>query len=197
MDLAIWILVLSVSGITIMLWKKTSDLKNEISRIKSLLRVIETRLIELPDENLELVKRLQIQLLRLASGKPLTKEMILSGKTFMDISPEDALMLFENEKDKIFLLDVRTPEEYNTRRIPDARLIPLNDLKHSFKNELPNEASKIFIYCAGGDRSREACEFLSLQGYVNIYNLRGGIKQWKGPTEVEEEIQLIHIEKGS
>jgi len=59
------------------------------------------------------------------------------------------------------------------------------------------EALKIFVYCAGGDRSREACEFLSLQGYVNVYNLRGGIKQWIGPTEAEEENQLIHIEKGS
>ena len=197
MDFAIWILVLSVSGITITLWRKTSDLNNEISRIKSLLRVIETRLIELPEENVEAISRLQIQLLRLASGLPLTKEMILSGKPFMDISPEDAHTLFEKEKDEIFLLDVRTPKEYNTRRIPGARLIPLNDLKHHFKSELPNEALKIFVYCAGGDRSREACEFLSLQGYVNVYNLRGGIKQWIGPTEAEEETQLIHIEKGS
>jgi rhodanese-related sulfurtransferase len=162
--------------------------------MKALHHVIETRLMEIPEQNTEAMNRLRIQLLRLASGKPVTKEMILSGQPYMDLETFEAKKFYEEEKNRVFLLDVRTAQDYNKKRIPGAKLIPVQELENRYQTEIPLDASKILVYCARGERSRTACEFLSRQGYTNIYNLKEGINQWPGPTEEESEFQLIHIE---
>jgi len=48
--------------------------------------------------------------------------------------------------------------------------------------EIPKDGRKTLVYCAGGERSAAACEFLSRQGYENLYNLAGGFHAWSGPT---------------
>jgi len=194
MNLALSVLALVALIIAVRVWRKTSDLNQEVSRMKALHHVIETRLMELPEQNIEAMNRLRIQLLRLASGNPVSKEMILSGQPFMDLMASNAQKIFEEEKDRIFLLDVRTAQENNKKRIPGSKLIPIQELERRYQSEVPLDASKVVVYCARGERSRNACEFLSQQGYANIYNLQGGIDQWPGPTEEGSEVQLIHIE---
>ena len=51
------------------------------------------------------------------------------------------------------------------------------------------------MYCMGGDRSRMACDFLSLKGYTNLYNVSDGLQGWRGSTEGEGEINVIQIER--
>lgn len=76
------------------------------------------------------------------------------------------------------LLDVRQPGEYEQERIPGAKLIPLPDLPGRISELDP--AKPLIAYCAVGGRSRAAAQYLSGQGFREVYNLTGGVGAWHG-----------------
>ena len=76
----------------------------------------------------------------------------------------------------IFLLDVRTPEEYQQIRIEGAHLIPIDQIVKRI-GELPKDRP-ILVYCAVGSRSSQVANYLARLGYPTIYNLNGGIYAW-------------------
>ena len=78
--------------------------------------------------------------------------------------------------DKIFLLDVREPHEYEWAKIEGSKLIPLGQLPTSL-NQLDRE-TEIVAYCHKGMRSADAVGFLLQQGFSNVKNLIGGIDSW-------------------
>jgi rhodanese-related sulfurtransferase/rubrerythrin len=85
------------------------------------------------------------------------------------------------------LLDVRQPREFEQSRIPGSKLIPLPDLPGRI-SELDSD-KPILTYCAIGGRSRAAAQYLSGQGFKEVYNLKGGIAGWQdakasGPAEM-------------
>ncbi len=78
--------------------------------------------------------------------------------------------------EKLFVLDVRNPEEYQICRIPGSTLIPLPQLPQRFE-ELGKDR-EIVIQCKSGMRSLKAQQFLRGQGFENTKNLKGGILAW-------------------
>jgi adenylyltransferase/sulfurtransferase len=78
--------------------------------------------------------------------------------------------------EKLFVLDVRNPEEYQICRIPGSTLIPLPQLPQRFQ-ELDKDR-EIVIHCKSGMRSLKAQQFLRGQGFENTKNLKGGILAW-------------------
>ena len=103
------------------------------------------------------------------------KGLIFSN--FHNIEPVKAYNLLQKEKDRVVLLDVRTPEEVNSDgKIPDSILIPLDELPN--KIDLLPKDKKIIVYCRSGIRSVSASRLLSSLGY-DVYNLSGGLKNWK------------------
>jgi len=78
------------------------------------------------------------------------------------------------------VVDVRTPQETAAGMIPGALRIPVDEIEQRMK-ELPRDGRRTLVYCAGGSRSAAACEFLSRQGYEELYNLEGGFQSWSGP----------------
>ncbi|NLD92120.1 MAG: rhodanese-like domain-containing protein [Fibrobacter sp.] len=78
----------------------------------------------------------------------------------------------------IFILDVRTPAEYQEGRIPGAVLIPIYELADRV-NELDAYKNKpLFVYCRSGNRSIVAIQILTKQGFKNLLHLNRGIKSW-------------------
>ncbi|MBV9868011.1 MAG: molybdopterin-synthase adenylyltransferase MoeB [Abitibacteriaceae bacterium] len=77
---------------------------------------------------------------------------------------------------RLTLLDVREPQEWDITHLPDAKLIPLNDLPDRM-NEL-DTADDIVAYCHHGMRSAKAIGFLQKMGYKKLKNLAGGIDAW-------------------
>ena len=77
--------------------------------------------------------------------------------------------------EKVFLLDVREPYEYEIANLK-AQLIPLGELNTRL-DEL-NKEQEIVVYCHHGNRSRYAVEFLQSQGFQSVKNLTGGIEAW-------------------
>ncbi len=77
----------------------------------------------------------------------------------------------------IFLLDVRTAQEYQQVRLENARLVPIDQLLKRL-SELPKDRP-ILVYCAVGSRSSQVGNYLARLGYPKVYNLYGGIYAWK------------------
>ena len=80
------------------------------------------------------------------------------------------------QNEKLFLLDVREPHEYQYARIAGSVLIPLNQIPQRL-NEL-NRDQEIVVICHHGMRSQQAAGYLVQSGFKNIANLSGGIDAW-------------------
>ena len=88
----------------------------------------------------------------------------------------------KKNQDDILVLDVREDWEREVSKITPSTHIPLGEFTSPSGPELPSEFStdkKIVIYCKAGVRSRMACEALKEKGFNNLYNLSGGILNWK------------------
>ncbi len=72
-----------------------------------------------------------------------------------------------------YLLDVRTPEEWNLGHHEKAILVPIG----SFVTELPkiitNKNSKILLYCKKGIRAEASAKIAERLNYNNIFWLDG------------------------
>lgn len=89
-------------------------------------------------------------------------------------SPAAQKMLRENAE--LYLLDVRTPQEYFQARLAGSRLIPIDNFLARI-GEIPTDRP-LLIYCAVGSRSSQVAEYLVRKGYPEVYDLRGGIEAW-------------------
>lgn len=89
-----------------------------------------------------------------------------------DIGVDEAYRMY---KDGAFLLDVRTQEEWDEYHVPNAILIPLNELPKRL-NEIP-QGKEIAVICRSGNRSQEGRDILLNAGY-NAASVIGGIKEW-------------------
>jgi len=86
--------------------------------------------------------------------------------------------LVAREKGKSFaLIDVRSPEEYQSCHVPGAKLIALNTLM-ARANDFP-EQGDVFVICHSGARSAQAADYLAQQcGRTNLTNIEGGTMAW-------------------
>ena len=78
-------------------------------------------------------------------------------------------------RDEVFFLDVRKPEELMLGMIDGAKNIPLQKLRQHI-NEIPKN-KRIITYCQTGQRSYFASRVLKQLGY-DVYNLTGGYKTY-------------------
>jgi len=92
-----------------------------------------------------------------------------------NISAREAKVLLDGNK-KIFLMDVRTPEEFSRGRLPGAVLIPIGELERRIA-EVPGNRT-IVVYCTVGSRSNTAAKLLAQKGYRNVYNITYGLLDW-------------------
>ncbi len=83
--------------------------------------------------------------------------------------------------DPHLVLDVRSPAEHASWRIPGSLNVPLTDLAGRMA-ELPQDRH-LMVHCLGGYRSTIACSMLKEHGYDRLTDLAGGIGAWTGPTE--------------
>ncbi|NTV64900.1 MAG: rhodanese-like domain-containing protein [Oscillochloris sp.] len=97
-------------------------------------------------------------------------------KTLGQISVSD-LKAKLDANENVFLLDVRTPEEFTQDgHVAQATLIPLDQLD-SRLSELPTD-KPILCICRSGNRSTTACNDLLARGY-DATNVTGGTNAWK------------------
>jgi rhodanese-related sulfurtransferase len=98
-----------------------------------------------------------------------------------DVNTEQAHALLRERQGQVCLLDVRTPKEHKSHRIPGSVLVPVQDLGGRVVELDP--AQPTLVYCEHGVRSRAAAAFLRQRGFREVFHLRGGIVTWDGPFE--------------
>ena len=104
--------------------------------------------------------------------------------SYKQISMDEAVTMMAEETDYI-ILDVRTPEEFAEKHIPNAINVPNETIGENEIPELPRKDQMILVYCRSGNRSKQASEKLVKLGYTNIYEF-GGINDWTGETVGEK-----------
>ena len=90
------------------------------------------------------------------------------------IEPEELKKKLENHEN-VFLLDVRTPEEFQDYKIESSVNIPITELQRRM-NEIPKN-KEIITICEHGNRSLRAAYVLNKNGYKAL-SLTGGMEVW-------------------
>jgi glyoxylase-like metal-dependent hydrolase (beta-lactamase superfamily II)/rhodanese-related sulfurtransferase len=116
----------------------------------------------------------------------------------LEIEPDDLKERLDSGQD-IYILDVRTPEEYQAWRISYDRyqnppLIPIDQL-FGLQTKTPEHIPKhkeIVTVCAHGNRSMMAAKLLSRLGY-NVKSVRGGMSGWNAIYDIAK----IHTKSDS
>lgn len=91
------------------------------------------------------------------------------------ISSRDAKALLEKNRN-VYLLDVRSPQEYGQGKLAGSALIPVGQLERRIA-EVPKD-KPVLVYCAVGSRSGYAAGLLVRRGYKEVYNMTDGIVGW-------------------
>jgi rhodanese-related sulfurtransferase len=89
------------------------------------------------------------------------------------VSVDEAHQMYQ---DGTFVLDVRTPEEWNDFHAPNTTLIPLDELAARV-NELPKD-QPILVVCRSGNRSKTGRDILVQAGF-NATSMEGGLNAWR------------------
>jgi rhodanese-related sulfurtransferase len=90
------------------------------------------------------------------------------------ISIQEAHELYQQG---VFLLDVRTQEEWDEFHAPNTTLIPLDQLG-SRLSELPQD-EPIVVVCRSGNRSQAGRDILLANGYEPTTSMAGGLNAWR------------------
>jgi len=170
-------------------------LSRELSQVKREHYYLEQKLKALPRQVESAVEPLRVHTALLARGRHVSGDLIRTGQLYHEISAEEVSQLIgQHSTDAtLLLLDVRTSAEFAKRRLPGAKLLPVEEIELRYRTEIPLTAEKILVYCASGDRSRLACDFLSRHEYSNIYYMKNGLQGWQGLVEGQEQGSLIQI----
>ena len=93
---------------------------------------------------------------------------------------EAVTLIEDNQQNPNFvILDVRTPEEFTAGHIEGA--INIDFYNEAFKDHLNSldKGKKYLIYCRTARRTGEALKIMDDLGFVEVYNMLGGIVQWE------------------
>ena len=93
------------------------------------------------------------------------------------LEPAEFQAKFQLTKGAI-LLDVRTEEEVSGGALAGQKNIVYDDLFATKLSDL--EHKPIFVYCGSGIRSAKAAAILKEKGYEPVYEMKGGMKAWRG-----------------
>ena len=96
----------------------------------------------------------------------------------INVSIDEAKELLEKEDD-LFILDVRTKEEFEEAHIEGAVQIPVDELKARLAEIENYKDAPMLIYCRSGNRSSVAVEILLENNFTEIYHMNDGFMNWK------------------
>ncbi|TLS49982.1 rhodanese-like domain-containing protein [Paenibacillus antri] len=100
----------------------------------------------------------------------------MAGKYSKDMLPQEVKERLA-KGEKLNILDVREPEEWESGHIPNAKHLPLGSIGQRLSELDPTQS--YIIVCRGGNRSGLACELLEELGY-DVTNMPGGMSHWQG-----------------
>jgi thioredoxin len=106
----------------------------------------------------------------LAGIAPIAAQIKLKAKDFKQT--------LENTPNAL-LLDVRTQKEIDRSYLPNAVYLDFYDSSFVTMLDRLDTSRPIFVFCAIGVRSADAAAMLRQRGFKDVYDLKGGIINWK------------------
>lgn len=89
------------------------------------------------------------------------------------------------------LIDVREQEEWDEMHIPQALLIPKDQITARIQATVTDKTLPIYLLCKGGVRSLYAAQHLIDLGYQEVYSVDGGLIAWlKAGYAVKQPIRM-------
>jgi metal-sulfur cluster biosynthetic enzyme/rhodanese-related sulfurtransferase len=174
--------IVALALLVFSLTRRLADAERKLGDLASLSR----RLDDLRNDLTRGLALTRTHLADVATGTPPPADVITRGTPYRGIEAAPALVLYEQQPD-LFVLDVRTPAEFNAGHIPRAHSIPLDELEDRL-GELPPRDRQVLVACAAGGRSASACEVLAEHGWTRLLTLMGGMHAWVGPRERDASI---------
>ena len=108
----------------------------------------------------------------------------------MQIEPRDlAKRIAAGEP--VYLLDVRTREEFEAVKLADAHLFTQELMQEILSNT--SRTNLFVVYDHTGTRSMDAAAYFQGHGFESVKSLRGGIDAWS--AEVDPKLPRYHVEQ--
>lgn len=85
------------------------------------------------------------------------------------------------------VIDVRTPEEFAAGHVPNAKNIPVDQIKARMKELESLKTADVAVICEVGGRSKAAATTLSEAGFTGIVDVQGGTRAWKAAGNTVEK----------
>jgi len=99
----------------------------------------------------------------------------MTEEPFRRIGVEEARRMLD--AGEAYAIDVREPDEWASGHIQGAQHIPLAQIL-SRPHQHVTRDNVIFV-CAVGERSGVASEMAAALGFEHVYNMQGGMTDWK------------------
>ena len=198
MTLLIIIGVGIVAGGMVLVWWRLRSLTQKVKDVARQQYDGQNELRETARQQSEALAILRLQLAQLASGKELDGTLVRTGSLYHQASADEVRQMMEGHAagtgSDLVVVDVRSQKEFLTNHVPGAKHIPFEHLETRFQTEVPKETKTILVYCAQGERSRLACDFLSREGYTTLVTMRDGFQKWTGPVLGTGSLDLVQIQ---
>lgn len=96
----------------------------------------------------------------------------------LEITPQDVKRRLDTGE-RLTLIDVREPAEFQAARIPGAELIPMRSIPAELQRlEAAADDSTLVVFCHHGVRSLNVVNWLREQGVASCQSMAGGIDRW-------------------
>lgn len=107
-------------------------------------------------------------------------EAAIQTPIVIDVSAQEAYTLVQEKSDdpNFRIIDVRTPDEYNTGHVEGAINIDFNSDTFRDRLEKLDRSGEYLVYCRSGNRSSGAVKIMEELGFTMIYHMNGGIIDW-------------------
>ncbi len=81
------------------------------------------------------------------------------------------------------LIDVRTPDEFSQGHLKGALNYNINSSEFESQLAKLDKTKPVLVYCLSGGRSSSAASVMADKGFVEVYNMQGGIMKWSGSNK--------------
>ena len=111
------------------------------------------------------------------AGEPVAPAPASAAAAAVAPMSQEALLEHQSRHpDHLFVLDVRTPQEYAEGHVPGAVNVPYDQLASRLA-EIPKDKD-VVLYCKSGRRAGIAADVLAANGYTRLSHLEGDMPAW-------------------
>lgn len=94
------------------------------------------------------------------------------------VSPAAAAQVIADDPTDLVILDIRTLEEFNEARLADAIMVDFYADDFADQLDTLDKDVPYVMYCRTGNRTSEAVKTMKELGFVEVYEIEGGIVNW-------------------